>query len=175
MPLTGLTGEWSRGADGTSSSTERVLGERTCRGEVNNSRFYSTGKEHNNRSPLVHLSSSSSLVARRGGVHGRTSARSTGVAHLDQELVFSTGAQRRQPTSSRVSREAARGFEAGAAESSLLKLLPRPSLRSKLTCEVEHGSKNGDQVDKPRAFQRQHFALGLADPQIRNENGRCWV
>ena len=79
----------------------------------------------------------------------------------------------RQPTSSRVSREAARGFEAGAAESSLLKLLPRPSLRSKLTCEVEHGSKNGHQVDKPRAFQRQHFALGLADPQIRNENGRC--
>ena len=94
MPLTGLTGEWSRGADGTSSSTESVLGERTCRGEVNNSRFYSTGKEHNNRSPLVHLSSSSSLVARRGGVHGGTCAWSTGVAHLDQELVFSSTSRR---------------------------------------------------------------------------------
>ena len=134
MPLTGLTGEWSRGAEGSSSSTERVLGERTCVVEVNNcERFFSTWEEHNNRSALVHLSSSSSLVARRGGVHGGTCARSTGIAHLEQELVFSTGAQRRQPTSSRVSREAARGFEAGAAESSLLKLLPRPSLRSKLT------------------------------------------
>ena len=135
----------------------------------------SSWEEYDDRSPLVHLSSSSSLVARRGGGHGRTCARSTGIAHLDQELVFSTGAQRRQPTSSRVSREAARGFEAGAAESSLLKLLPRPSLRSKLTCDVEHGSKNRRRVDKPRAFQRQHFALGLADPQIQNENGRCWV
>ena len=136
--------------------------------------------------PKSHLSSSSSLVARRGGVHGRTGAHwSTRIAHLDQELVFSStsrrgsgeaiGAERRQPTSSLVSREAARGFEAGAAESSLLKLLPRPSLRSKLTCDVEHGSKNGHQVDKPRAFQRQHFALGLADPQIQNGNGRCWV
>ena len=42
MPLTGLTGEWSRGADGSSSSTERVLGERTCSVKVSNcERFFS--------------------------------------------------------------------------------------------------------------------------------------
>ena len=37
MPLTGLTGEWSRGAEGSSSSTERVLGERTCSVKVRGS------------------------------------------------------------------------------------------------------------------------------------------
>ena len=45
MPLTGLTGEWSRGAEGSSSSTERVLGERTCGGKVNNCEsFFQQGR-----------------------------------------------------------------------------------------------------------------------------------